>query len=407
MNKEQKNTSRKPAISSRYSKYGINSTRINHSLSGAKVTKNKFLGFVKKEFYHIFRDKRTMLILFGMPIAQILLFGYVITNEINNAEIAILDYSNDNITHEITNKLSSSGYFVLVQRLQNEKQIHEVLKSGKAKEVIVFENDFANNIVRNGIANIQLIADASDANTANLIVNYTQAIINDYAKELIYDKTLPMQITPQIRMLYNEELKGAFTFVPGTMTLILMLVSAMMTSISIAREKELGTMEILLVSPLKPMQIILGKVTPYIGIAFINALIIILLGVFVFHMPILGSNTLLMLECLLFITMALSLGILISTAASSQQVAMFISMFALLLPTMLLSGFIFPIDNMPLVLQWLSAIMPPRYFIDIIKNIMLKGTGLAFIWKETLILILMTLFFILMSLKKFKIRLDN
>ncbi|MBT3207739.1 MAG: ABC transporter permease [Bacteroidetes bacterium] len=366
----------------------------------------RFFGFIKKEFFHIFRDKRTMLILFGMPIIQILLFGYVVTNEIKDAEIAILDLSKDDISQEITNKLSSSGYFQIKKVLHSHTEIEDVLKSGIIKEVVVFEADFAKKIEREGIANIQLIADASDANTANLIVNYTKGIISNYAISLRKDVEMPLQIEPEIRMFYNEELKGAFMFVPGTMALILMLISAMMTSISIAREKELGTMEVLLVSPLRPFQIIIGKVSPYIAMAFVNAVVIIAMGVFVFNMPVLGSISLLMLESLLFIVMALALGIFISTVSNSQQVAMFISLFALLLPTMLLSGFIFPIENMPLVLQWLSSIIPPKYFIIIIKNVMLKGTGISFVWKETLVLLGMTVFFILLSVKKFKVRLE-
>lgn len=367
--------------------------------------KNPFFGFIKKEFFHIFRDSRTMLILFGMPIAQILLFGYVVTNEIKDADIAILDYAKDDISREISNKLLSSGYFRMAAYLDSEEQIDEVLRSGTAKEVVVFESNMAEKIQRVGKASIQIIADASDANTANLIVNYTQAIINTYTHDKFLTRDMPLQITPEIRMLYNEELKGAFMFVPGTMALILMLISAMMTSISIAREKELGTMEVLLVSPLKPVQIVLGKVTPYIAIAFINALVLILMGIFIFKMPVLGSYTLLLFESLLYISVALALGIFISTVANSQQVAMFISLFALLLPTMLLSGFIFPIDNMPKILQWLTYIVPPKYFIIIIKNIMLKGTGMLFVWKETLVLIGMLLFLIVLSIKKFKIRL--
>lgn len=367
---------------------------------------NAFIGFVKKEFYHIFRDVRTLLILFGMPIAQILLFGYVVTNEIKDANIAILDYAKDDVSKEITSKITSSGYFQLKRSLTSDAEINAVLRSGEVKEVIVFEANFAEKIQREGQANVQIIADASDANTANLVVNYTQAIITDYAQELV-GVTLPIQIEPEVRMLYNEELKGAFMFVPGTMALILMLVSAMMTSISIAREKEMGTMEILLVSPLRPFQIIIGKVMPYVGIAFLNAVVLIALGVFVFNMPVLGSVTLLLAESLLFILVALALGIFISTIAGSQQVAMFISMFALLLPTMLLSGFIFPIDNMPLVLQGLTYIVPPKYFIVIIKNIMLKGSGLSFVWKETLVLVGFLIFLTGLSIKKFKIRLDE
>ncbi len=207
-------------------------------------------------------------------------------------------------------------------------------------------------------------------------------------------------------MLYNNSLKGVYMFVPGTMALILMLVSAMMTSISIAREKEMGTMEVLLVSPLKPLPIVIGKVIPYMALSFINAVVIIALSYFVFGMPIQGNLIFLLLETLLFIFMALSLGILISTASNSQLVAMFISMFALLLPTMLLSGFIFPIENMPKILQWFSTIMPAKYFIIIIKNIMIKGSGIGVIWKETLIIAGMTVFFLVMSIKKFKVRLE-
>jgi ABC-2 type transport system permease protein len=190
------------------------------------------------------------------------------------------------------------------------------------------------------------------------------------------------------------------------MAMILMLISALMTSISITREKEMGTMEVLLVSPLKPIQIILGKVTPYIGLAFTNAIIILLMGYFVFELPVNGSMILLLLETVLFITLALSLGIFISTVAKNQQMAMFISMLALMLPTILLSGFIFPIENMPKILQWISTLMPPRWFIVILKNIMLKGNGFLYVWKETLILLGMTLVFIGLSVKRFKIRLD-
>ncbi len=367
---------------------------------------NRFWSFVKKEFFHIFRDPRTMLILFGMPIAQILIFGYVVTNEIKDVRIGIYDQSKDEVTREITNKILSSGYFLLDNNLNTDKNIEEIFKEGKVKEVIIFEPDFAKKLISNGSAAIQLIADASDANTANLIVNYTQAIIFDYIKKKNAGIQYPLQIIPEVRMLYNEELKGVYMFVPGTMALILMLISAMMTSISIAREKELGTMEVLLVSPLRPAQIVLGKVTPYVVLSFINAVTIILLGYFVFNVPVKGSIVLLLAESMLFILLALSIGIFISTVIKSQQMAMFISMFALMMPTILLSGFIFPIENMPEILQWLSYIIPPRWFIIIIKNIMLKGTGFLYVWKETLILSVMIIFFIALSIKKFKIRLE-
>jgi ABC-2 type transport system permease protein len=367
---------------------------------------NRFLGFVKKEFRHIFRDYRTMLILFGMPIAQILIFGYVVSNEITDVKIGIYDKSKDHVTHEIINKITSSGFFILTENLNSDQDIEKVFKKGIIREVIVFEPNFAKTLEREGSAGIQIIADASDANTANIVSNYTKAIINSYVKNELFAQGLPYEIILEVRMLYNNSLKGVYMFVPGTMALILMLVSAMMTSISIAREKEMGTMEVLLVSPLKPLPIVIGKVIPYMVLSFVNAIVIIALSYFVFGMPIQGNLIFLLAETLLFIFMALSLGILISTASNSQMVAMFISMFALMLPTMLLSGFIFPIENMPKILQWISAIMPAKYFIIITKNIMIKGSGIGVIWKETLIIAAMTVFFLAMSIKKFKVRLE-
>jgi ABC-type multidrug transport system, permease component len=366
----------------------------------------RFWGFVVKEFYHIFRDKRTMLVLFGMPIAQLLLFGFVITNEIKDIKIAILDHSKDNVTRDLSLKLLSSGYFKLDDYLTSSSQIEAAFRKGDVKEVIVFEQGFAEKLTKQGVAHIQILADASDANTANLVSNYTSAIVMDYVKKMNISVSTPMQIVPEVRMMFNEQLKGVYMFVPGIMAMILMLISALLTSISIVREKELGTMEVLLVSPLRPIQIIIGKVTPYILLSLVNAITIIVLGNLVFGMPVQGSTLLLLGETILFIIMALSLGILISTATNSQQTAMFISMLALMLPTILLSGFIFPISNMPGILQVLCQIIPPRWFIVIIKNIMLKGTGFYYVWFETLVLAIMTVFFIFVSYKKFKIRLE-
>lgn len=366
----------------------------------------QLLSFIKKEFYHIFRDPRTMLILFGIPIAQLLIFGTVIKNEINDVHIAIYDQSKDETTQQITNKLLSSGYFILDENLTNTNGIDAIFKKGVVKEVIVFENDFGQKLTKEGTAEMQLIADASDPNMGRLVISYTKGIVNDYIKKTNPNLKMPLQIKPEVRMYFNEEMKSAYMFVPGVMAMILMLISAMMTSISITREKELGTMEILLVSPLKPAQIIIGKVLPYLLLSIVNAFIIVLVGRFVFGVPITGSFILLMLETVLFILMALCLGILISTVAKNQMVAMFISMIALMLPTIILSGFIFPIENMPKPLQILSNVMPARWYIAIIRGIMLKGIGITFIWKETIILAGMTLFFIAVSVKKFKIRLE-
>lgn len=363
--------------------------------------------FIKKEFYHIFRDYRSMIILFGIPVVQVLLFGFAITNDIRDAKIAVLDASHDEVTRKITDKMVASNYFLLAEEIESGNFIEDAFRKGEIKEVVVFAPDFARSLQRERNARIQLVLDASEPNTANMLNAYSQAIINDYIMQNMGGEAAPKGIVEvQPMMLFNPELKSVYMFVPGVIALLLMLVSAMMTSISITREKELGTMEALLVSPLRPIQIILGKVTPYVILSLINLVTILILGTFVFGMPIKGSLVLLMAESLLFIVMALALGILISTVSKTQQQAMMLSMFALMLPTILLSGFIFPIENMPAPLQYLSLIMPPRWFIVILKNIMLKGVNIAYFWKETLIIALMMVFFITMSVKKFKIRLE-
>lgn len=362
--------------------------------------------FIKKEFYHIFRDYRSMVILFGMPVVMVLLFGFAITNDITNAKIGILDRSKDVVTREIIQKLISSGYFLPEVNLESNTRIESYFQQGSIKAVLVFEPDFALKMNENKGATVQIILDASEPNTANILSNYISGIINTYMSQKMKDQMIvPVSIQVQSRMLYNPELKSVYMFVPGIITILLMLVSAMMTSLSIAREKEMGTMEALLVSPLNPFQIIIGKVIPYVFLSLINLIVILLMARFVFLMPLNGSLTLLMAESLLFIIMSLALGILISTISKSQQQAMLLSMFALMLPTILLSGFIFPIENMPLLLQLISHLMPSKWFIIIVKGIMLKGVGLAYFWKETLIIVAMTLFFIGLSVKKFKIRL--
>jgi len=366
----------------------------------------RFKSFVIKEFYHIFRDKRSLIVLFGIPLAQVLLFGFVITNDIRDAKIAVLDHSKDEISRELTNKIISSQYFKLAENLQSDKSMEDIFKKGNVKVILVFNNHFARDLENTGKANMQIIADATDPNIANLLVSYLSAIVMDYTKELNQQSTVPMKLTMESRMFYNPELKSVYMFVPGVMAMILMLISAFMTSITITREKETGTMEILLVSPLRPYQIIVGKVMPYVLLSFVSSIMIIVLGIFVFGMPVQGDFILLLAESLLFIILALCLGILISTVAKSQQVAMMMSMVALMLPTILLSGFVFPVENMPKILQVLAHAMPPKYYIIIVKNIMLKGTGLAYVWKETLVLIGMTLFFIMIAIKKFKVRLE-
>lgn len=365
-----------------------------------------FIGFIKKEFYHIVRDKRSLMILFGMPIVQIMLFGFAITNEIQQVKIAVLDYANDAASQELIHKISGSKYFNVTHHLNNEKSIETVFKKGSIKAVLIIEKNFTKNLTLENAAKIQVITDATEPNIANNIHNYISSIVLKYQEEINYNNPNLYQIIPITRMVFNPELKSVFMFVPGVMTIILMLVSAMMTSISITREKEFGSMEVLLVSPLKPYQVVIGKVIPYIFLSIINAIIIVLLSIFIFKMPVQGSLILLAAVTILFIVTSLSLGILISTIATTQQTAMMISLAGLMLPTIILSGFIFPVSSMPIPLHILSTMIPAQWFIIIIKAIMLKGVGFSFIWKEILILIGMTLIFIALSIKKYKIRLE-
>lgn len=365
----------------------------------------QFHAFVIKEFYHILRDTRSLVILLGLPVVLVILFGFAISNEIEDARISILDTERDEMSRQLTQKLLASGYFTLSHYLDSYEEIEDRFQRGETKLVIVYPPDMGRRFGRDKQTVIQLIADGSDPNTATTLINYASAVIEDFQREQQPTESYPLQIAPQLKMLYNPALESVFMFVPGVMTVILMLVSAMMTSIAITREKELGTMEVLLVSPLRPSLIVVGKVIPYILLAVINTLVILLLGTLVFGMPIEGSLVLLGLECLLFVITSLALGILISTRTESQQVAMMISLIALMLPTILLSGFIFPIESMPWPLQWLSNIVPAKWFIIIIKNIMLKGVGVAFVWKESLVLLLMAMLLIGASIRNFKIRL--
>ncbi len=366
---------------------------------------NRFAAFIKKEFRHILRDRRTLLILFGMPVTLVLLFGFVLTNEIKNAAVAVLDPSKDAESIALTNKLASSGYFRVEKKLTSADELDPAFRTGRIKMAIVFPDNFAQKL-QTGEAQLQLIGDASDPNTATTLINYANAIVADYQQgtSTVNNPQSPIIIT-ETRMRYNPEQKAVFNFVPGVMTLILMLVSAMMTSITIAREKELGTMEVLLVSPLKPIQIILGKTAPYLVLTVLNAAVVVLLGLFVFGMPMHGSVLLLAAECVLYMFVALSLGILISTKAKDQMTAMFMSALGLMMPTMLLSGFIFPRESMPWLLQVIGTVIPATWFNAVIKGIMIKGVGLDVLWKETLVLGGMALFFLAMSMKNFKDRL--
>lgn len=377
-----------------------------NSLRSKRRSMKQFFSFVRKEFYHIFRDKRTMFILLGTPIAQIVIFGFALTNEVKNATIAVFDQSKDPATASLIEELNASRYFDIGKYPTSYKEIEREFKTGRIKLAIVLPAHFNEDLQHYNKAHVQLIADASDPNVANTLTNYATAIVMDFQKRITNDRKLPYTIKTEMKMLYNPELKGAYNFVPGVMAMVLLLVCTMMTAITIVKEKEMGTLEVMLVSPMKPLMIVIAKAVPYMMLSVINIASILLLSVFVLGVPINGNLALLSFESILFTLVCLSLGLLISSAAESQQIAMFISLVALFLPTVMLSGFMFPVENMPLALRVISNIVPAKWYYTIVRSVMIKGTGLTTIWKETLILAGMMLFFLSMAIKRFKIRLE-
>lgn len=362
-----------------------------------------FWAFVKKEFFHILRDTRTLVILFGMPIVLVLIFGYTVTNEFKDASIAIVDEAQDDLSQSLVDHLVASGHFDLVELPKNKRALEEAFQAGTVKLGIVIPRQFEQRFYRDKEVPLQLIADASEPNYAATLTSYASQMVQAFQRQYVGAAPLPYQINIETRMLYNPKLIGAYNFIPGVVALILMLISAMMTSLTIAKEKETGTMDLLLASPLPPLIIILGKVTPYVLLAFIDAIIVFAMGYYLFEVPVLGSLTLLLGLSLLYLMVALALGVLISTRSATQQAAMMSSLFTLLMPTILLSGFMFPIASMPAFLQYVATVIPANYFIQIQQAIMLKGASASTVVFPILILSIMLLVLLLAAWKNFKV----
>ena len=364
-----------------------------------------FLAFVKKEFFHILRDKRTLLILLGMPVMQIILFGFAISTEVKNINVAVLAPTHDEMTRHIIEQIDASEYFFVKKMLTSSDEIDKVFQSGTADFVIVFSPRFEDAFYSIEGSQIQLITDGTDTNTATAVAMYASNIIRNFLAAK-YPEMTASGIQPTIRLLYNPQMKSAYTFVPGVMGLIMLLICAMMTSISIVREKELGTMEVLLVSPVRPLYIILSKMVPYFVLSCVSFASILLLSVFLLGVPMEGSLPALCFLSLLYILVSLSLGLLISTVANTQITAMLFSGMVLMMPVIFLSGMIFSIESMPKILQWISNIVPAKWYIEAVKKLMIEGLSFAYVVKEFVILFGMSLFLIGVSLKKFKYRLE-
>lgn len=364
----------------------------------------QLLTFVRKEFYHVLRDKRTLLILFGMPIVQVLLFGFALSTEVKNTKVAVLDHDKSQASTELVSKINSNQFFEVDKNLRSINEAENAFKSGQLKMIVVIPYDFSENFLVGKKSQLQLIADGTDINRANQILNFMNSIILDH-----YVQATTQQMSgaiPEIRMLYNPQLKGAPNFVPGVMALILLIICVLMTAIAIVREKETGTMEVLLVSPIKPAVIILTKAIPYFILSMIILVSILVLSVTILELPIKGNLLLLFMVSVIFIITNLLIGILISIMTNSQQNAMLISLVGTMLPTVMLSGFMFPIENMPVSLQVVANVIPAKWYYEMVKNIMIKGTGIEVIWKHIAVLTATMLVLFALAVRKFKIRLE-
>ena len=345
----------------------------------------QFISFVIKEAKHILRDKRTMLILFGMPIVLMLLFGFAITNDVKNVRTVLVTLQMDQRTQQAVERLAASEYFTITATVPTPKDAELMIRSQKADLAIVFSKYHA----------IQFIVDGSDPNMAQQWTAYAQQVVANPNASLVNQK-----------LLYNPRMKSAYNFVPAIMGMLLLLICAMMTSVSIVREKERGTMEVLLVSPVRPLMIIVAKVVPYLLLALVILAVILLMSATVLDVPLQGSLGWILVVSLIYILLALSLGLLISNIAQTQFVALLVSAMVLLLPTVMLSGMLFPVESMPTILQWISAVIPPRYYIQAMRKLMIMGVGISEVWQEVVVLIGMTTLLLVVSLKKFNKHLE-
>ncbi len=368
----------------------------------------QFLAFVKKEFYHILRDPRTVMLLLILPVIQIILFGFALSNEVKKVEIGVYNPGNDNESREIISRLASSESFNITKFITNPEDISKLIDNGDLKMVIMFSDNFGKELLHSGEAKIGLIADASEPNLSQSAINYASNIILSYQQELMANNPTihPATIVPEIKLLYNPQMKSAYNFVPGVMGLILMLICAMMTSISIVREKELGTMEVLLVSPVKPFSIIIAKAIPYFVLSAVNIFTVLMLSIFLLHVPVSGSLFWLIALCLLFVLVSLSLGMMVSTLVDTQVAAMLISGMVFMMPVMILSGMIFPVENMPKILQAIAQIIPAKWFIAGVRKLMIQGLDVQYAAREFAVLTGMLIMFFGITVKNFKYRLE-
>lgn len=360
---------------------------------------------VRKEFLHILHDPRSLMIIFLLPVVQLVMFGYALKMEIQEVKLGIVDFSHSTASREFIQYFSGSHFFKPFFVDQQFSEIDQLFKKRRAQVILIIAEDFAEHLQRNTLTGVQVLIDASDANAATMIRQYMTSVINNYNRD--HSTLSPMPFEIENTFLYNPDKKSTYFFVPGLIALLLIIISALLTSITIAREKETGTLEQILVSPVQPSQIVIGKVLPYIVLAFSIGVIILVISVTLFKVPFKGSIILLMLLSTLYIITALSLGLMVSTIARTQQVAMMVVVIVTLLPTMMLSGFIFPISSIPRILQYVTYIVPARYFLHIVRGIILKGSSFIHLLVPTVCLMVMSSLLLIVAVRKFSLTLEK
>ena len=364
----------------------------------------QFIAFVIKEAKHILRDKRTMLILFGMPVVMMLLFGFAITTDVKNVRTVLVTSEMSPRTQQAVERLAQSEYFIITQTVNTPQQAEQLIRSQKADMSLTPSPS----PIGEGSSNLQwqIMVDGSDPNMAQQWTTYAQSILSQPVDGKHYSLPSPFGEGLGVRLLYNPQMKSPYNFVPAIMGMLLMLICAMMTSISIVREKEKGTMEVLLVSPVRPLMVIIAKAVPYLVLAFGILITILLMARFVLGVPLAGSMFWILAVSTLYILLALSLGLLISNIAQTQLVALLMSAMVLLMPVVMLSGMLFPVESMPTILQWISAIVPTRYYIEAMRKLMIMGVGIGEVAHEVTVLAIMTVVLLAIALKKFNVRLE-
>lgn len=358
-----------------------------------------------KEVRHILRDRQTLAILLLLPLAMVVIFGFALRTDVNVVRIVFVEPATDAATTALRARFAGNTRFDVTGVERSIGPVADMFRRGDVDVAVVFEPGFGEDLARGTAGKLLLVTDASDPNMGSLMLAYATAVIGDYQEELGRPPGM-VEIEVNTRMRFNPRLESVNLFVPGLIALVMTLVAALMTAISLSREKERGTLEVLLVSPLRPREIIVGKVAPYLVLAFANVVTALLAARLVFGVPVRGSILLLLAASTLYAMVGLALGVLIAAKTTSQRAAMLGAMLGTLMPSTLLSGMIFPVTSLPVWLQAVTYIVPARWFIEIARGVMLKGTGIGFLWEPIAVLLVMLLVLMVAAVRSFKPRLS-